>query len=262
MIDKIKNKSAVIGIVGLGYVGLPLMLAYTTKGFKTIGFDIDQTKIDSLKRGESYIDHIEAKPIEEALKSDLLDATTNFKRISEVEAIILCVPTPLDKHFEPDLSYVTGTMDMVAPHLRKGQLVSLESTTYPGTTEEELRPRIESQGLEVGKDVFLIYSPEREDPGNTSFSSKNIPKVVGGSTTACSEVGKALYESAISEVIPVSSTQVAEFTKLLENIYRAVNIGLVNELKIMRLQPNLSASRPFTQALVWVVIAYRSTHFI
>lgn len=232
MIERINNKEAVIGIVGLGYVGLPLMLAYTDKGFKAVGFDIDQNKIDCLKRGESYIDHIKAEPISEALVGGLLDATTDFKHISVVDAIILCVPTPLDKHFEPDLSYVTGTMDMVAPHLRKGQLVSLESTTYPGTTEEELRPRIEAQGLEVGKDVFLVYSPEREDPGNASFSSKNIPKVVGGSTPACAEVGKALYQAAISEVIPVSSTQVAEFTKLLENIYRAVNIGLVNELKI------------------------------
>lgn len=232
MIDKIKNKDAVIGIIGLGYVGLPLILAYTAKGFKTIGFDIDQSKIDTIKRGVSYINHIESSLIKEALQRDLLDATTDFSRIPEVDAIILCVPTPLDKHFEPDLSYVTDTMDMVAPHLCKGQLVSLESTTYPGTTEEELRPRIESQGFEVGKDVFLVYSPEREDPGNNNFSSKNIPKVVGGSTVACSEVGKVLYESAISEVIPVSSTKVAEFTKLLENIYRAVNIGLVNELKI------------------------------
>ena len=232
MIEKINNKEAVIGVVGLGYVGLPLMLAFTAKGYKTVGFDIDQTKIDFLKRGESYIDHIDEEPINEAIAAGLLDATADFKRIAEVEAIILCVPTPLNKHFEPDLSYVTDTMDMVAPHLRKGQLVSLESTTYPGTTEEELRPRIEAQGLEVGSDVYLIYSPEREDPGNASFSSKNIPKVVGGSTPACAEVGKALYEAAISEVIPVSSTQVAEFTKLLENIYRAVNIGLVNELKI------------------------------
>ena len=144
----------------------------------------------------------------------------------------MCVPTPLDKHMEPDLSYVTDTMDAVAPFLRKGQIVSLESTTYPGTSEEELKPRIEAQGLTVGEDVFLVYSPEREDPGNPEFSSKNIPKVVGGTTPACSEVGIALYESAISSVVPVSSTQVAEFTKLLENIYRAVNIGLVNELKI------------------------------
>lgn len=232
ILDKINNKDAVIGIVGLGYVGLPLMLAYTAKGYSTVGFDIDQTKIDMLQRGESYIDHISGEAIKESVDKGLFVSTTAFERIPEVDAIILCVPTPLDKHFEPDLSYVTGTMDMIAPHLRKGQLVSLESTTYPGTTEEELRPRIEARGFEVGKDVFLVYSPEREDPGNAHFSSKNIPKVVGGSTPACSEVGKALYAAAITEVVPVDSTQVAEFTKLLENIYRCVNIGLVNEMKV------------------------------
>lgn len=231
-LEKIENKTAIIGIVGLGYVGLPLMLAYTAKGYKCIGFDIDQTKIDFLERGESYIEHIDADPIKEAVEKNLLAATTDFSRISDVEAIILCVPTPLDAHYEPDLSYVTGTMDMVVPYLRIGQLVSLESTTYPGTTEEELRPRIEAQGLIVGEDVYLVYSPEREDPGNTYFSSKNIPKVVGGSTPACLEVGKALYEAAITSVVPVKSTQVAEFTKLLENIYRCVNIGLANEMKI------------------------------
>lgn len=231
-LEKIENKSAVIGIVGLGYVGLPLMLAYTAKGYRCIGFDIDQTKIDCLERGESYIEHIDSAPIKEAVDKSLFEATTDFSRISEVEAIILCVPTPLDQHYEPDLSYVTGTMDIIAPYLKEGQIVSLESTTYPGTTEEELRPRIEAQGFEIGKDVYLVYSPEREDPGNAHFSSKNIPKVMGGSTPACSEVGKALYEAAISEVVPVASTQVAEFTKLLENIYRCVNIGLANEMKI------------------------------
>jgi UDP-N-acetyl-D-glucosamine dehydrogenase len=230
-LEKIENKTAVIGIVGLGYVGLPLMLAYTAKGYKTVGFDIDQNKIDMLEQGRSYIDHIGSDDIREALEKQLFKATVNYELIREVDAIIMCVPTPLDKHFEPDLSYVTGTMDMVSPYLRKGLIVSLESTTYPGTTEEELRPRIEARGFEVGKDVFLIYSPEREDPGNAYFSSKNIPKVVGGSTPACAEVGKALYEAAITEVVPVKSTQVAEFTKLLENIYRCVNIGLVNELK-------------------------------
>lgn len=252
-IEKIENKTAVVGIVGLGYVGLPLMLAYTAKGYKTIGFDIDQSKIDLLEKGESYIDHIDAQEIKNSVEQGLFIATTDFSQINEVEAIILCVPTPLDQHFEPDLSYVTGTMDMVAPYLRKGQLVSLESTTYPGTTEEELRPRIERRGFEVGKDIYLVYSPEREDPGNAHYSSKNIPKVVGGSTEACSEVGKALYEAAISEVVPVGSTQVAEFTKLLENIYRCVNIGLVNELKTVADEMevdiweviNAAATKPF-----------------
>ncbi len=231
-IDKIENKSAVIGIIGLGYVGLPLALAFIEKGFKCIGFDIDQSKVDSITKGKSYIDHIPSGPLAQGVNDGLLEATTDFSRIPEVEAVIMAVPTPLNKHFEPDLSYVTMTMDSVAPYLRKGQIVSLESTTYPGTCEEELKPRIESQGLTVGEDIYLVYSPEREDPGNAHFSSKTIPKVVGGTTPACAEHGKVLYESAISSVIPVSSTQVAEFTKLLENIYRAVNIGLVNELKV------------------------------
>jgi UDP-N-acetyl-D-glucosamine dehydrogenase len=231
-LEKIENKSAVIGIVGLGYVGLPLALAFTAKGYKCVGYDIDQTKVDAIKAGKSYIDHIPSEPMKHAVDMGLLDATTDFTRIPEVDAVIMAVPTPLDKHFEPDLSYVTNTMDAVAPYLRKGQIISLESTTYPGTSEEELKPRIEAQGFTVGKDIYLIYSPEREDPGNPNFSSKNIPKVVGGTTPACAEHGKALYEAAISEVVPVSSTQVAEFTKLLENIYRSVNIGLVNELKI------------------------------
>ncbi len=231
-LEKIENKTAVVGIVGLGYVGLPLALAFTAKGFKCIGYDIDQNKVDAINAGKSYIDHISAEDISKSVGDGLLEATADFSRIPEADSVIMAVPTPLDKHYEPDLSYVIDTMDAVAPYLRKGQIVSLESTTYPGTSEEELKPRIEAQGFTVGEDIYLVYSPEREDPGNANFSSKNIPKVVGGTTPACAEHGKALYEAAISEVIPVSSTQVAEFTKLLENIYRAVNIGLVNELKM------------------------------
>ena len=231
-IEKISNKSAVIGVVGLGYVGLPLVLGYTGKGYKVIGFDVDQTKIDSLEAGESYIDHIPSEPISAAIKAGLFEVTADFLRISDVDAIIMCVPTPLDEHFEPDLSYVVSTVDSVAPHMKPGQIISLESTTYPGTTEEEIRPRVEAQGLVIGEDVFLVYSPEREDPGNPEFSSMNIPKVVGGSTPACAQHGQALYGAAVEKVVPVASTQVAEFTKLLENIYRSVNIGLVNELKI------------------------------
>jgi UDP-N-acetyl-D-glucosamine dehydrogenase len=232
LIAKIQSKDAVIGVVGLGYVGLPLILAFSAKGFRCVGFDIDTSKVDAINAGKSYIAHIDSAQIRDGVKAQLISATHDFSRISDVDAIILCVPTPLNIHMEPDLSYVTNTMDAVAPYLRKGQVVSLESTTYPGTTEEELKPRIEAQGLTVGVDVYLIYSPEREDPGNPQFSSKNIPKVVGGTTPACAKVGVALYQSAVSSVVPVSSTQVAEFTKLLENIYRAVNIGLVNELKI------------------------------
>ncbi len=213
-------------------MGLPLILGYASKGYKTLGFDVDQNKISSLHRGESYIEHIEAEPIRRALAAGLLDATVDFSRIAEVDAIIVCVPTPLDKHFEPDLSYVIQTIESIVPHMRKGQVLSLESTTYPGTTEEELRPRLEARGWEIGKDVFLVYSPEREDPGNPDFTGINIPKVVGGSTAACAEAGVALYGACFGKVVPVNSTKVAEFAKLLENIYRAVNIGLVNELKI------------------------------
>ncbi len=231
-IEKISDKSAVIGIVGLGYVGLPLMLAYAAKGYKVLGFDVDQSKIDSIEKGESYIKHIGSDELSEFSSQGLIEATVDFTRIVEVDSVIMCVPTPLDEHYEPDLSYVIGTMDAVSPYLCAGQIISLESTTYPGTTEEELRPRIENQGLIVGKDIFLVYSPEREDPGNAHFTSRNIPKVVGGSTAACLEHGVALYSAAVVEVVPVSSTQVAEFTKLLENIYRSVNIGLVNELKV------------------------------
>jgi UDP-N-acetyl-D-glucosamine dehydrogenase len=232
LISKFQNKTAVIGILGLGYVGLPLMLRYAEIGFKVLGFDIDQDKIDKLKAGKSYIEHISSAKIAQAQKQGF-EATTDFAKASEADALILCVPTPLNKYREPDLSFVTDTTDMVAPYLRKGQVLSLESTTYPGTTEEELLPRAESTGLKVGEDIFLVYSPEREDPGNLNFETRTIPKVVGGHTEACLEVGKALYEPAIDHVVPVSSTKAAEMTKLLENIHRAVNIGLVNEMKIV-----------------------------
>ncbi|MEI7909924.1 MAG: nucleotide sugar dehydrogenase [Verrucomicrobiota bacterium] len=224
--------SSVIGVVGLGYVGLPLMLAYADKGFAVIGFDIDQTKIVQLHAGTSYIKHIPSEPIAAARASGKLDATSEFSRIKECDAIILCVPTPLDEHLEPDLSFVTDTLDAVVPHLRAGQVLSLESTTYPGTTEEEVVTRVEAAGFTVGESVFVVYSPEREDPGNPSFAATNIPKVVGGHTAACLEAGCALYGAAFDQVVPVSSTRVAELSKLLENIYRSVNIGLINELKI------------------------------
>lgn len=229
---KIKDGSAVIGVIGLGYVGLPLVLGYVGRNFHVIGLDIDQNKIDAIRAGESYIEHIASEPIADAVKSGGLEVTTDFSEAKRADALIMCVPTPLNEHFEPDLSYVISTIESLVPHLRAGHVVSLESTTYPGTTDEELRPRIENQGFKVGEDIFLVYSPEREDPGNPEFSATKIPKVVGGTTENCAKVGKALYESVISSVVPVRSTQVAEFTKLLENIYRAVNIGLVNELKV------------------------------
>ncbi len=226
------SPTSTIGVVGLGYVGLPLVLAYAAKGFSALGFDIDPSKIDALHAGHSYIKHIPGAPIAAARNAGLLDATTDFSRIADCDAIILCVPTPLDEHFEPDLSFVTTTLDSVVPHLRTGQTLSLESTTYPGTTEEEVVTRVEAVGHTVGKDIFVVYSPEREDPGNPKFTATNIPKVVGGHTPACLDAGVALYAAAFDQVVPVSSTKVAEMTKLLENIYRAVNIGLVNELKI------------------------------
>jgi UDP-N-acetyl-D-glucosamine dehydrogenase len=216
----------------LGYVGLPLMLRYCEVGYRVIGFDIDQGKVDALAQGKSYIEHISGAAIAGSLIRGF-EPTTDFSRAKEVDALILCVPTPLNKYREPDLSFVLNTTDSLVPYLRPGQIVSLESTTYPGTTEEELLPRVELRGLTVGKDVFLVFSPEREDPGNQNFTTRTIPKVCGGVTPACLSAGMALYGQVIDRVIPVSSTRAAELTKLLENIHRAVNIGLVNEMKIV-----------------------------
>lgn len=232
LIDKLTDKSAVIGIVGLGYVGIPLALRYAEAGYKVLGFDIAQDKVDMISAGKTYIKHIPDQDIQAAVKNDF-EATVDFSRAVEADALILCVPTPLDLHREPDLSYVLDTTESLLPYLRKGHVVSLESTTYPGTTDEELKPRIESVGFTVGDDVFLVYSPEREDPGNPNFKTQTIPKVCGGDTEACQQVGVALYSHVIDEVVSVSSTKAAEMTKLLENIHRAVNIGLVNEMKIV-----------------------------
>jgi UDP-N-acetyl-D-glucosamine dehydrogenase len=229
---RLKEKHAVIGIIGLGYVGLPLMLRYTEVGYKVIGFDIDQNKVESLLNGLSYIEHIPNQAILSAVAKGF-EATTDFSRATEVDALIICVPTPLNKYREPDLSFILNTTDALVPYLRRGQIFSLESTTYPGTTKEELLPRIESSGLKVGNDIYLVYSPEREDPGNPNFSTRTIPKVCGGHTPECLEAGLLLYGQVIDKVVPVSSTQTAELTKLLENIHRAVNIGLVNEMKIV-----------------------------
>lgn len=232
LIEKLKARDAVIGILGMGYVGQPLALRYAGIGFKVLGFDIDEAKVAGLNRGHSEIEHISDAAIAEANAAGM-ECTTDFSRASEADALILCVPTPLNKYREPDLSYVIATTESVMPYLRPGHVLSLESTTYPGTTEEELLPRMEANGLTVGKDVFLVYSPEREDPGNAHFTTNTIPKVVGGHSATCLEVGKALYGPAIDRIVPVSSTKAAEMTKLLENIHRAVNIGLVNEMKIV-----------------------------
>ena len=232
LMARLQDRSAVIGIVGLGYVGLPLALRYAAEGFRVLGIDIDAAKVATLNRGASYIAHIQSDTIE-AARAHGFSASTEFARASEADALVICVPTPLSPYREPDLSYVLGTADALLPHMRAGQILSLESTTYPGTTEEELRPRLEARGFTVGQDVFLVFSPEREDPGNPDFHTRTIPKVCGGSTAACLEAGLALYRQAIDTVVPVSSTRAAELTKLLENIHRAVNIGLVNEMKII-----------------------------
>ena len=251
-ISQIQSREAVIGIVGLGYVGLPLALRFVEEGFKVIGFDVDAEKAKLIARRRSYFSHIAHDRVAQAVE-DGFTVTDEMALSAEVDAIVICVPTPLGKHQEPDLSFVTGTMDALAPYLRVGQLISLESTTYPGTTEEEIVSRVEGQGLRVGEDAFVVYSPEREDPGNESFRTQTIPKVVGGHSDACLAVGRALYESVIDSVVPVSSTRTAEMTKLLENIHRAVNIGLVNELKVVADKMgidifeviNAAASKPF-----------------
>ena len=232
LIKKLRDRTARIGIIGLGYVGLPLTLRFSEVGYKVTGFDVDQNKVSKLNSGESYIERIKPRAIQEALKKDFR-ATADFSLCREMDAIIICVPTPLSRYREPDLSFVIATTEAIVPHLRSGQVVSLESTTYPGTTDEELRPRIEARGLEVGSDVFLVFSPEREDPSNPDYETKTIPKICGGTTPACLEVGMALYGHAIERVVPVSSTRTAEMTKLLENIHRAVNIGLANEMKVI-----------------------------
>lgn len=232
LIGLLEDRRAIVGVLGMGYVGQPLALRYAELGYKVIGFDIDAEKVADLNAGRSHIEHISDADIRRANAAGL-ECTTDFSRAAEADALILCVPTPLNKYREPDLSYVINTTESIVPHLRAGQVVSLESTTYPGTTEEELLPRVTAGGLTVGQDIFLVYSPEREDPGNAHFTTHTIPKVVGGHTPVCLEVGKALYRKAIDQIVPVSSTKVAELTKLLENIHRAVNIGLVNEMKIV-----------------------------
>jgi UDP-N-acetyl-D-glucosamine dehydrogenase len=258
LIERLNTRNATIGIVGLGYVGLPLALRFVEVGYRVIGLDVDDTKVAAINAGCSYIEHIRPASIEAAIANGL-SATEDFSRAKEADALILCVPTPLTKHREPDLSFVLNTMDSLLPHLRAGQVVSLESTTYPGTTDEELLPRIESVGFTVGDDIFLVYSPEREDPGNPSFTTRSIPKVCGGTTPACLEAGMALYGQVIDQMVPVSSTRAAELTKLLENIHRAVNIGLVNEMKIVadRLEIDIhevisaAATKPFGFVPYW-----------
>jgi UDP-N-acetyl-D-glucosamine dehydrogenase len=241
--EKIDKKEALIGVIGLGYVGLPLVLRFWEVGFSVLGFDTDRHKVDHLNRGESYIKHIPrsqvAKMVGKPGDGPRFEATNDMARLAEPDALLICVPTPLTPSREPDLKYVENTTRDIAKVLRAGQLVSLESTTYPGTTAEVLLPLL-GKKLKVGEDFFLVFSPEREDPGNPSFHVQNIPKVVGGITPACRENGVALYSQVVDRVVPLSSTQAAEMTKLLENIYRAVNIALINELKVLCLRMGLN----------------------
>lgn len=227
----IEERSAQIGIIGLGYVGLPLALRYAECGFRVVGLDINEDHVQKINAGHSYISTIKSERI--ALQTERLKATSNPAALSECQAIIIAVPTPLSKQREPDLSFVLKSVESVLPHLRKGQLVSLESTTYPGTTDEELKPRLEKAGFHIGQDLFLVFSPEREDPGNPNYETATIPKVCGGVTPSCLEAGVSLYSAVIHKVVPVSSARAAELTKLLENIHRSVNIGLMNEMKIL-----------------------------
>lgn len=230
--EQLALRTARIGIIGLGYVGIPLALRFQEVGLRVLGFDIDIERVDALNNGETPIKHIPAAEIQ-AMCTNGFEATDDFARIPEVDAIIICVPTPLSRHREPDLTFIVDTMHAVSPYLRAGQLLSLESTTWPGTTSEILLPFLTARGLTVGEDFFLVYSPEREDPGNPNFTTRTIPKVVGGETEACLSAGEALYACVIDRVVPVSSTRAAELTKLLENIHRSVNIGLVNEMKLI-----------------------------
>jgi UDP-N-acetyl-D-glucosamine dehydrogenase len=229
--ERISNKSAIVGIMGLGYVGLPLARAFIDAGYRVLGFDVDQRKVDQLKAGKSYIGHLDPKWIAGCVQNKKLDPTADMNRLNEPDAILICVPTPLTESRDPDLSYVESTAHQIAKRLRPGQLIVLESTTYPGTTRDVVLPILAESGLTCGKDYFLAYSPEREDPGNPDFSAGRIPKVIGGYDSMSLRLAQELYGSAVSQIIPVSSCEVAEACKVLENTYRAVNIALVNELK-------------------------------
>ncbi|MDD5724285.1 MAG: nucleotide sugar dehydrogenase [Syntrophales bacterium] len=252
LIGMIEDRTAKVGIIGLGYVGLPLAIHFGKSGFNVFGFDLDSVKIEKLLKGESYIKHVPIEPVTRMIRAGHFDATSNFDRLREVDCILICVPTPLTDKMEPDLTYLLETTETIATHLRAGQLVVLESTTYPGTTEEMMLPRLKDRGFEVGRDFFLAYSPEREDPGNKTFSASNTPKVVGGMTANCLEVAQTLY-NCITRAVPVSSAKAAELVKILENTFRSVNIALVNELKVLAHKMgidifeviNAAATKPF-----------------
>jgi UDP-N-acetyl-D-glucosamine dehydrogenase len=248
--DKIKTKRAHVGVLGLGYVGLPLAVEFAKAGFEVVGIDVQQTKVDEFNAGHSYIKDVPDSTFAPLVKSGKLRATTDFSVIRTLDTIDICVPTPLRKTKDPDMSFVVAATEAIAQHIHPGLLVMLESTTYPGTTDELLLPRLSASGLQVGKDFFLCFSPERVDPGNPKFQTANIPKVVGGITAACTETGALFYKQALETVVPVSSTRVAEMVKLLENTFRMINIGLVNELALMSSRMNID---------VWEVIDAAAT---
>jgi UDP-N-acetyl-D-glucosamine dehydrogenase len=231
--EKIITRTLRIAIIGLGYAGLPLTTTFAEAGFHVTGIDVDQHKVDTANRGESYLADISSSLLQELIETKKLHFTSDYAVLDDIDAISICVPTPLSKTRDPDISYIISATQQVRDHLHPGQLIILESTTYPGTTEEVMLPELESTGLRVGIDFFLAFSPERIDPGNPGFDMRTTPKVVGGITNACTELAQAYYEAAIEKVVPVSSASAAEMVKLLENTFRAVNIGLVNEIAIM-----------------------------
>ena len=248
--QRIANRTARVGVLGLGYVGLPLAVEFAHAGFEVVGIDVQQSKVDQFNRGDSYIKDVKNDVFEPLVRSGKLRATSDFSVIRTLDTIDICVPTPLRKTKDPDMSYVVAARDAIAEHLHPGLLVMLESTTYPGTTDELVLPKLEATGLKVGEDFFLCFSPERVDPGNPKFHTRNIPKVVGGITPVCTEVGALFYKQALERVVPVSSTRVAEMVKLLENTFRMINIGLVNELALMCDRMNIN---------VWEVIDAAAT---
>jgi UDP-N-acetyl-D-glucosamine dehydrogenase len=257
LMQKFQERQAVVGVIGLGYVGLPLVATFCEGGFATIGFDSDDKKVQSLAKGQSYIRHVASSRLQPLLRAQPPEPgssgfypTGDYSLLRRCDGILICVPTPLTENREPDLSYVVRTAEAIAPHLRRGQLIVLESTTYPGTTDEVVQPILEHNGLRVGRDFHLAFSPEREDPNNSEFTTRTIPKLVGGVTPACGAVASALYAAVIKRVVPVSHARVAEAAKLLENIYRSVNIALVNELKVLFERMNIN---------VWEVIDAAAT---
>jgi UDP-N-acetyl-D-glucosamine dehydrogenase len=232
-LERIRARQARVGVIGLGYVGLPLAVELGQAGFRVTGLDIDERRVGQLAKGRSYIQDVPARSVKELVQSGNFIPTTDFGTLRQLDVVNVCVPTPLSKQRDPDVSYIVSAAKQVAKHLHRGMLIILESTTYPGTTEELILPMLQATGMKVGRDFFLAFSPERIDPGNAKFHTRNIPKVVGGVTPACTEVAVKLYEQRLDRVVPVSSTQVAEMVKLLENTFRSVNIGLVNELALM-----------------------------